>query len=293
MKEIVVLSGKGGVGKSTITASLGELFSEKHKVVMADTDVDTPNLALFFDAKLRNSEKIAASEKASIDYERCTCCLKCVDVCKFSSMTEYQNRPYVVSFSCEGCGACTVVCPEEAIEIKKVMNGEITIYDVDNTPLVSGQLAIGESSSGRIVDIVKRRARMEAKDLDAGLILTDGPPGIGCPVIASLKGSDYVIAVTEPTPTALHDLEKLFKVAQYFKTPFRIVINKADMHLRSKQEIKNFANKRSIIILAEIPYDNAVPKAIAQAKPVVSAYPDAESSRAIRNLADKLKKIVL
>lgn len=292
MKEIVILSGKGGVGKSTIAASLGAIFSEKYKVVLADTDVDAPNLALFFDAIQKTSRDISTSEKAFINYEMCIGCLKCVDVCKFSSMVSFDKKPAVISYSCEGCGACTIVCPEDAIEIKTVVNGKIAISSTNHILMVSGELSIGESSSGRLVDEVRKTARQEAEKLNADLILTDGPPGIGCPVISSIKGSSYIIAVTEPTPAALNGLKRLFKVVGYFRIPLGIIINKSDMYTKSRQEIKAFAKKSEITVLSEIPYDLSVPKAISMAMPVVTAYPDAQSSFAIKKLVNKLSGII-
>lgn len=292
MKEMVVLSGKGGVGKSTITASLGAILSEEYRVVMADTDVDAPNLALFFPATPDKSRDIQASEKAFIDYEKCSGCLKCVNACRFSSMINFEDKPFVVPFSCEGCGACVIVCPEDAIEIKAVRNGKINVFDTDKTMIVSGELDIGESSSGRLVDEVKMSATNEADRINADFLLTDGPPGIGCPVIASIKGSDYIIAVTEPTPAALSDLKRLLEVVGYFKIPTGIVINKSDMHRKSRQAIRDFAAGRGMPVLAEMPYDMSIPKAMARALPVVKAYPESPASKAIYELADKMKGII-
>jgi MinD superfamily P-loop ATPase len=155
--------------------------------------------------------------------------------------------------------------------------------------LVSGALHIGESSSGHLVDVVKKAAKKEAERRGADLILTDGPPGIGCPVISSIKGGDYIIAVTEPTPSALHDLKKLLEVVGYFKTPVGIVINKSDIPYGTKEAIVQFAGESDMPILSEIPYDMSIPRAMALARPVVAAYPDSSSSLALRELAYKLK----
>ncbi|HBR21559.1 MAG TPA: (4Fe-4S)-binding protein [Nitrospiraceae bacterium] len=291
MKEIVILSGKGGVGKSSITASLGYLLSKKYKVVMADTDVDAPNLDIVLGARLREYNDIKASGKAIIDYEKCTGCMRCVDACRFSSIIEAE-KPIVISFSCEGCGACSIVCPEQAIEIKEITNGRINIFDVENMLIVSGELIIGESSSGHLVDVVKKTAKDKTEASNADLILVDGPPGIGCPVISSIKGCDYVIAVTEPTPSALSDMKRLIEVINYFKTSTGIVINKSDIHPESAQKIKDFASEKGFKILAEIPYDLSIPNAITQAVPVVKAYPESQSSTVIKCLSDKLIDLI-
>jgi len=223
-------------------------------------------------------------------------CGICITACPYDAIKrdpENHLRMQVDHMACEGCGACALVCPEQAIAIRDVVNGRLNIFDNDNMLLVSGALHIGESSSGHLVDVVKRKAKEEAEKRGADLILTNGPPGIGCPVIASMKGSDYLIAVTEPTPSALHDLKKLLEVAGYFKTPVGIVINKSDMPYGTKEAIVQFAGKSEMTILSEIPYDMSIPRAMAQARPVVAVYPDSSSSLALRELAYKLKDMIM
>jgi MinD superfamily P-loop ATPase len=292
MKEIAILSGKGGVGKSTITASLGTVLSKDCKVVMADTDVDIPNLELFFHASERGAKEVSTSEKAFINYEQCTGCLQCVDVCRFFSMLVSNDKPLVISYSCEGCGACGIICPEDAITIKKVVNGSIIISDAGNMVIVSGELNIGESSSGGIVDAVRKTAGIEAERLNAELIMIDGPPGIGCPVISAMKGCGYIVAVTEPTPAALNDLGRLAEVIGHFQIPYGLVINKSNIHPAGVQAIRGFAETNTVPVLSEIPYDIHIPKAIAEGSPVVDAFPEAPSSIALGILADKLKNII-
>ena len=287
MKEVVLLSGKGGVGKSSIAASLGDLSARKYKVVLVDTDVDAPNLHLVLGARLRNSEDIAASSKAFIDYDKCIGCMTCKEVCRFSSITG-EEKPVIIPYSCEGCGACVISCPEDAIEIKEVVNGQLNIFDAENMLLVAGELHVGESSSGRLVDIVKKKARLEAENCSAEILLVDGPPGIGCPVIASVRGADYVVLITEPTPAALNDLQRVVEVVKHFRTPLGIALNRSDIHLDSNRAIKQFAQDNGFPILGEIPYDKSMPMAIANAQPVISAYPSAPSSLALGRLAAAL-----
>ena len=289
MREVVILSGKGGVGKSSIVASLGVLYARKHKVVLADTDVDAPNLNLVLGAKLRNSEEILASSKAFIDYDKCIGCMMCREVCKFSSIIG-DEQPIIVSYSCEGCGACTIACPEDAIEIQEVANGQLNIFEADDILLVAGELHIGETSSGRLVDIVKKRARQGAESSHAEMLVTDGPPGIGCPVIASVKGADYVLLVTEPTPAALNDLKRVIEVVKRFRIPLGIALNRSDIHPESNRAIKQFVQDNDFSILAEIPYDKSMPMAVANAQPVISAYPTAPSSLALGKLAVALSE---
>ena len=289
MKEIVILSGKGGVGKSSIAASLAVLFARDTKVLLSDTDVDAPNLDLVLGAALKGSEEISASFKAFVDYDKCIGCLACRDVCKFTAIIG-EEQPIIIPYSCEGCGACAIRCPADAIAIKEVVNGQLNLFETGNMTLIAGALHIGESSSGRLVDIVKKRARQEAGSSHAEMVITDGPPGIGCPVIASVKGADYVVLVTEPTPAALNDLQRVVAVVKHFRIPLGIVLNRSDIHLESNRAIKGFAKDNGFSILAEIPYDNHMPMALANAQPVVSAYPSAPSSLALVSLARTLRE---
>ena len=287
MREIVIISGKGGVGKSTVTASLGCLLAREHRLLLTDTDVDAPNLHLVLGAELRDTRDIAASEKAFIDYGLCLGCMTCVETCRFSSIVA-AAEPLIMPYSCEGCGACALICPEGAIEVRAVVNGRINIFASGDLQVVGGELAIGASSSGRLVDLVKRKARQEAEAAGVEIILTDGPPGIGCPVIAALKGGDYVLLVTEPTTAALSDLQRVMEVAGHFRTPLGVVLNKADIHEESRAAFYSFVAKNNIALLGEIPYDNRVPLAIAGAQPVVAAFPDSVASRQMERLADNL-----
>ena len=292
MKEVVIISGKGGVGKSAISASLGAILMKKHGVVFADTDVDSPNLNLFFASRPRSSRDVKTAEKAFLDCERCTCCLECLKACRFSAITVSDGAPVLIRYFCEGCGACSIVCPEGAIEIKEVTNGNIATFDIDNAVIVSGELMIGESSSGRLVDEVKRAAKEEGERINADLIIIDGPPGTGCPVISAIKGSDYVIAATEPTPAALSDLRRIFDVIRHFGLPSGIVINKAGLHQASEDLIREFAKQIGVPILAAVPYDRSVPAATARAMPVVDAYPDAPASKGMEMLAGAVEQTV-
>lgn len=291
MKEIIVLSGKGGVGKSVITASLSWIFSAAHQIALADTDVDAPNLHLALGAKLVSWQEIATAEKAVIDDEKCAACMQCREVCKFSAIIG-QAAPQIVSYACEGCGACTIVCPEKAITLQKVANGRINVFNGRNL-LVAGELYIGESSSGMLVDKVKEAARQEARKGGAEILLIDGPPGIGCPVIAAVKGADFVAAVTEPTPAALHDLARMVKVVEHFHVPLGIIINRADIHPFGNKTIYRYAEQHDCPIIAEIPYDKNVGLALAQARPVVDAFPDSPAARALAGLAETLRKKVI
>jgi MinD superfamily P-loop ATPase len=291
MKEIVILSGKGGVGKSSLAAALGALLADKYRLVLADTDVDAPNLHLVFGATPYDSSDIAASEKAVIDYDLCSRCMECLDTCRFASIIG-ESEPVIVRYSCEGCGACAITCPVGAISIQQMVNGRINLLKAGRCYVVSGELGIGESSSGKLVDVVKKRARKEAEEREADLIITDGPPGIGCPVIASLRGADYAVLVTEPTPSALHDLQRIIEVARNFKLPIGIVLNRADMHAASRQRLLELVGENGFELLAEIPYDPLLPRALAEGRLAVVHYPDSPASRAIIGLSHTLDERV-
>jgi len=210
-----------------------------------------------------------------------------VDVCRFSSIIG-KDEPIIVSYSCEGCGACTLSCPLEAIVIQPVENGKLNILQSGSIRVVAGELGIGESSSGRLVDVVKRRARQEAELSGSDLLLTDGPPGIGCPVIASLKGVDYAILVTEPTPSALSDLKRVVEVCRFFKVEVGVALNRSDMHERSRKVVLSYLAENELDLLVEIPYDPQLPEALARGGLAVTMFPEAPSSAAIKALAKSI-----
>lgn len=284
MKEIVVLSGKGGTGKSSLTASLGTLLGNQYSLVLADADVDAPNLHLLLDTEELELQEIRASDKAFIDSDLCSRCGACVDSCRFSSIIS-SEEPVIIPYSCEGCGACTLVCPTGAIRIQTVVNGHMHVFKTEAGVAVAGELDIGESSSGKLVDVVKKRARTEAETEGADFLLTDGPPGIGCPVIASVKGADYVLLVTEPTPSGLHDLNRVIEAIAFFKIPCGVVLNRADMTGGIREEVLHFLDRNKLPLLAEIPYDVHVPHALARGKSVVTDAPEAPASKALMKLS--------
>jgi MinD superfamily P-loop ATPase len=270
MKKITVLSGKGGVGKSSIAASIAVLLARKDKIIAADCDVDAPNLALVLGLrKFNKAEKIQTSEKAIVDYEKCSRCRKCFDNCYFNAIG-WENKPVINNLLCEGCGVCKLVCPENAVKLIRVENATVG-YGKTNYgfKIVSGQLKIGESGSGKVVSYVKREAEKIGKKENAEIMIIDAAAGIGCPVIASVAGSDYVIAVTEPTPSGLSDLERALEVVMHFKIPVGIVINRYDINKPFTKKIEKFAKKRNIQILEKIPYDKKFVEALVRLKPIV------------------------
>ena len=274
MKTITVLSGKGGVGKSSIAASLAVLLARKKKMISADCDVDAPNLNLCLGLSCMKIDwkNIKTSEKAELIREKCTHCKACFENCKFNAIRWDEKRriPVFNRFLCEGCGVCSLVCKPKAIKQKKVVNGKIGVGKTDyGFKLVSGQLKMGESGSGEIVTAVRKRLIETAKEEGMDFAIIDSAAGIGCPVIASVVGADYVVAVTEPTPAALSDLKRALEVVRHFKIPYGIVINRWDINKEFSKEIENFAKRNDITILEKMPYNKKFVDALVNLTPIV------------------------
>ncbi|MHA1342539.1 MAG: P-loop NTPase [Promethearchaeota archaeon] len=301
-KLVGVISGKGGVGKTSLTASLASLSYKDPdiKPIIMDCDVDAPNLALILPAK--KDEKINQIDtfttlKGTFIQEKCVHCKKCIDdnFCEFNALKwDSENLiPKLDYLACEGCGACKVLCPEHAFEINPVKSGEIISYNTNfGIPLIYGKTRLGSTTSGKLVTDVKNYAK-ELKDyLESNLILVDGPPGIGCPVIATISGLDYIIIITEPTPSGLHDLIRAIEVVEQFNIPFSIIVNKHDLKSAFQVEFKSFIKDTGFDILGQIPFDLSIPKAMSYAKPVIDFNPKAKASIAITKIYKKLKKIL-
>lgn len=267
MKQIAIISGKGGVGKSSVSASLAVLLAKKNKIVAVDGDVDASNLPLLLGLKeSRKPEEIATNYKARV-LPAAKDCGKIVEACAFSAISwdAGKQMPKINAYLCEGCGTCKLICPKGII-LEKVVNAVIregiTNYGF---PLVAGQLKMGQSGSGKVVAEVKRRAEQK----EAEIMLIDAAAGIGCPVIASVQGVDYVIAVTEPTPAALNDLKRGLKIVEHFDIPYGLVINKYDLNIEFSKKIEKMAGQQKMEILGKLPYDRKFVEAMVNLKPVV------------------------
>lgn len=296
LREIAIVSGKGGVGKSSLTASLAVLLNKARVGVTAiDCDVDAPNLSIILGADLHDFKDVQASEKASIDLTRCDGCGSCVSACKVDALIDAGgDPPMLVRFLCEGCGACALVCPRSAITLQRVKNGRIglakTMYGFT---IVSGELEMGESSSGHIVTAVKAKGRVVAEDSGSQLVLVDGPPGIGCPVIASVAGADYALAVTEPTPAAMNSLDRMLTVLSHFNIPTSIVMNRFDLNREYADKVEDHIRAKWAVGVAQrIPSDENVPISLSKRTPVVEYAPDCEASRSLLALSDLIKDMI-
>ncbi len=263
MKTVVVLSGKGGTGKTSVTASLAALEAGSGtRLVLADCDVDAANLPLLLQPQDTEEETFMGGEIAVVDAEACNGCTLCHEHCRFGAirMVSRQDGPDLARIldTCEGCAVCSVVCPENAITMHPRAAGTWAVGETRFGPLVHATLSAGGETSGKLVTQVRKRAAELAGQLAAPLVLVDGPPGIGCPVIAAMSGVDLVVAVTEPTPSAQADLERLLTVAEHFEVPTAAVLNKADLNADLADRLSREMAERGVTVLGRVPYDPSI-----------------------------------
>ena len=261
MKEIVVISGKGGTGKTSVTVSLAFVSSEK--TVLADCDVDASDLPLILKPETVSQEDFYSSELAVIDYGKCTDCGKCFGICKFNAIEKKDGKYYINSLNCEGCCYCSHVCPSEAISMVKQKDGVLRVSDTRlGKRLFHAELGPGAENSGKLVAKVKNTAKKYARENGSDYVLVDGSPGIGCPVISSLSGADLVILVTETTLSGFHDLKRVVELVKKFRIRMGCVINKADINSEVCADIKEFIGSEGIELMSEINYTEDFPGAI-------------------------------
>ena len=262
MKEVVVLSGKGGTGKTSIVASFAALVRSK---VLVDCDVDAATLHLLLQPTIQEKHEFWSGQVAFIDEEKCTQCGLCQEQCRFAAIKDFN----VDAISCEGCGFCSHICPAEAITMKENMAGHWFISDTKYGSLVHARLGIAQENSGKLVALVRQQARELAKKQEAEYVISDGPPGIGCPVISSLSGANEALLVTEPTLSGIHDLERVLGVCHHFGVPALVCINKYDINEDNTHQIERFCLGQGVEVAARIPFDNTVTKAMVAGSPVV------------------------
>jgi len=282
MKEIVVVSGKGGTGKTTLTASLAGILDN---IVLADCDVDAPDLAILLDPVLVKKEDFQGGVKASIDPDICTSCGLCREHCRFDAITE----DYVVQpFSCEGCGVCEHVCPSGAVSLRQVVVGQVYQSDTARGPFVHARLYPGEEMSGKLAARVRKLSASAGEEQKADLVLTDGSPGAGCQVVSSVTGADEIIIVTEASLSGLHDLKRVHELLQIFKLPSKAVINKWNLAKDMSALIEEYCNTISLPLVLKIPYDDAVLQAVKQKKIPSQVEGNFFSSEEFRQFASSL-----
>lgn len=273
MKELVVISGKGGTGKTSIVASFAALAEN---AVLADCDVDAADLHLVLKPEIRRREDFSGGKRARVDSDRCIACGKCKEVCRFSAVSlDGPGNPWadktfrIDPIACEGCGVCAWFCPEKAIAFTLAINGEWYVSDTRHGPMVHAKLGIAEENSGKLVSTVRQEARKIAVDRRRELIIVDGSPGIGCPVIASITGANLILAVTEPTVSGLHDLNRVADLAKHFGVPGLVCVNKWDLNPEMAASIIAEALERGLMLAGRVRYDRGVTAAQIRKQSVV------------------------
>lgn len=303
MKQILVISGKGGTGKTILTASFANLAENK---VMADSDVDAADLHLILHPKIKEKHEFKGLPKAFINQEKCTGCGECAKVCRYGAVinidvrykmqdTRYKNKKNNPQFlidasSCEGCAICMHVCPVDAISMKDTISGEWYISKTKYGPMVHAKLGIAEENSGKLVSVVRQHAKSLAQEKNLDYVIIDGPPGIGCPVIASLSGIDIALIVTEPTLSGIHDMERVISVAKHFGVQVACVINKFDINLDNTKNIESWCQINNVPIIGKIPYDQSVTESIVHGVPLVE-YAENQVAYEIKNIWNTLSKV--
>ena len=290
MKQVVIISGKGGTGKTIISAAIATLAQNK---VMADCDVDAANLYLLLQPEVQEKQLFSGGKKALIDTEKCTRCQACVDTCRFDAITDNNAEEIAIDpISCEGCGVCSHICPADAIRMEKALSGEWYISQTKYGPFVHARLGIGEENSGKLVTEVKKKAKEIAEKHDLDWVIVDGPPGIGCPVIASLSGADLALVVTEPSLSGIHDMERVVQMARHFQIKSACCINKYDINLGNTKQIENWCDQESIPLLGKIPYNAKVSESMVQGIPLTE-YTHNSVSKEILNMWQNLQKFIM
>jgi len=281
--ELVVLSGKGGTGKTTIVTALAELEKD---VLRIDCDVDAPKLYLFYKGKDIEKDEFVGGKKASIDESICIKCGKCEGVCKFNAIENFTINPFL----CEGCGACTLVCPVNAIKLEDEKTADTFITELDKGIISRAEMGIGSDGSGKLITELRKNGKRFNKD--EKLTIIDGSPGIGCAVIASITGSNAVLVVTEPTKSGLEDLKRVVQLCKHFGVFTMVCVNKFDINEEVTKEIENFIYENQIVLVGKIPYDDMVMKSINELKPI-TFYKDSIAEKAIEAMWSNMTKYIL
>jgi MinD superfamily P-loop ATPase len=283
MKQLAVLSGKGGTGKTTIVAALAVLADQ---AIVVDCDVDAPDLHLLLEPTVIRTQEFKGSKLAVIDETKCLKCGLCLEGCRFDAIKEDIE---IDPFACEGCGVCTVICPQGAITLTERIAGHAFISKTKYGSMAHALLSPGQANSGKLVTLTRLLARILAEAEKSPLVLIDGPPGIGCPVIASVTGVDAGLIVTEPTMSGIHDLKRALELLKHFSVPAFVCINKYDINEENTKKIMDFCRFYGLEFIGKIPFDPVVTEAMLKGKPVAEFAPESDVTKEINKIWDKLR----
>jgi MinD superfamily P-loop ATPase len=282
MKQLTVLSGKGGTGKTTITASFAVLARNP---VVADCDVDAPDLHMLLHPEIIKTQEFKGSKLAVIDKAKCVECGLCREKCRFDAVTEDIK---VDPIACEGCGVCSVICPVNAITLAERISGHAYISKTKYGFMAHAMLSPGEANSGKLVTLVRQNAKILAEKENSDLIIIDGPPGIGCPVIASVTGVDAGLVVTEPTMSGIHDLERALQMLKHFGVPPSVCVNMYDINKDNTEKIESFCKENGIEVVGKISFNPVVTEAMVNGKPIVEYNSESDVAREIEKVWKKI-----
>lgn len=287
MKQILIISGKGGTGKTVLAAAIAALAKNK---VMADCDVDAADLHLLLQPSIKEKFIFTGMSKVVVDQARCTGCEECIGVCKYEAIVkddDHNSKVKIDPIACEGCRVCTHVCPVDAISIYDSAAGEWYVSETKYGPMVHAKLGIAEENSGKLVSVVRQHTTKIAREEKSDYVIIDGPPGIGCPVIASLSGVDLALVVTEPTISGIHDMERVIGLARHFNVKAGCVVNKFDINPTNTKNIFDWCKANEVPIFGKIPYDSSVTESIVNGVPIVE-FTDNTVTESIKEIWSRL-----
>lgn len=286
MKQIVVLSGKGGTGKTTVTAALAHLASQdpSTRAVLVDADVDAANLELLLDPQILETHEFIGGQVAAITLDLCTGCGLCADICRFDAVREDNGLYTIDPMACEGCATCKTQCPTGAITMLPQVSGRWFYSFSRYGPLFHARLSPAQESSGKLVTLLKQRACAQALNESFPLMIVDGPPGIGCPVIATISGADVVIVVTEPTAAGIHDMQRVLGLIDHFGIPALVCINKSDLYPAGMDAIMAFCQQKELPVIGRLPFDLSITEAMIHGQTITAYLPDASISELLHKM---------
>ena len=282
IREIVIVSGKGGTGKTSLTAAFAALAKNS---ILCDADVDAADLHLLMQPEVKEQTDFMGGSKAVIDPDLCTGCGTCRTLCRFDAISDrYEVDP----IRCEGCGVCVDFCPEQAIDFPVQRCGEWYISATRFGPMVHARLGIAEENSGRLVSLVRKETRQLAEERGLELILTDGPPGIGCPVIAAIGGATALVIVVEPTVSGIHDMERVVDLATHFRVPGMVIVNKYDLNVEMTETIEQLAVQRNLVVLGRVPFDPVFTRSMVQGQTLFEYGAETPTRQVVRDIWAKI-----